>query len=180
MKAHACVRLTVKRMLSIIIFTHKRFYAQETASRPQVPGAPATGMPESSSRTGLRRTVSDPRVFRCARPRSGQVRNAAPGRDRRTAGEPISSRFWVFPALFLPSADEFPTGRPTGADAAKAGAQASSQAQRRGARIYPQARQQDPSLRPAVLASRIQDRYGITVHSRSIERALARSQKKPR
>src|SRR5438552_8496422 len=31
-----------------------------------------------------------------------------------------------------------------------------------------EARQQDPSLRPAVLASRIQDRYGITVHSRSI------------
>jgi transposase len=43
-----------------------------------------------------------------------------------------------------------------------------------------QARQEDPSLRPAVLASRIQDRYGITVHSRSIERALVRSQKKPR
>src|SRR5437016_4649089 len=43
-----------------------------------------------------------------------------------------------------------------------------------------EARQQDSSLRPAVLASRIQDRYGITVHSRSIERALARSQKKPR
>ena len=41
-------------------------------------------------------------------------------------------------------------------------------------------RQQDPSLRPAVLASRIQDRYGITVHSRSIERALARIQKKLR
>jgi transposase len=43
-----------------------------------------------------------------------------------------------------------------------------------------QARQEDPSLRPAVLASRIQSRYGITVHSRSIERALVRSQKKPR
>jgi transposase len=43
-----------------------------------------------------------------------------------------------------------------------------------------EARQQDPSLRPAALASRIQDRYGIAVHSRSIERALARSQKKPR
>ncbi len=42
------------------------------------------------------------------------------------------------------------------------------------------ARQEDPALRPAALASRIQDRYGITVHPRSIERALARSQKKPR
>jgi transposase len=43
-----------------------------------------------------------------------------------------------------------------------------------------EARQEDPALRPATLASRIQDRYGITVHPRSIERALARSQKKLR
>src|SRR5713226_4696011 len=41
-----------------------------------------------------------------------------------------------------------------------------------------QAQQEDPSLRPAALTSRIQDRYGITVHPRSIERALARRQKK--
>jgi transposase len=43
-----------------------------------------------------------------------------------------------------------------------------------------QARQEDPSLRPVALASRLQDRYGITVHPRSIERALMRRQKKPR
>src|SRR5216684_1701568 len=41
-----------------------------------------------------------------------------------------------------------------------------------------QAQQQDPSLRPAALVSRIQDRYGIAVHPRSIERALVRRQKK--
>src|SRR3954452_25104209 len=40
-----------------------------------------------------------------------------------------------------------------------------------------QARQQDSSLRPAELVSLVKDRYGITVHPRSIERALARSQK---
>jgi transposase len=43
-----------------------------------------------------------------------------------------------------------------------------------------QIRQEDPSLRLAAMVSRIQDRYGIAVHPRSIERALARSQKKPR
>jgi transposase len=43
-----------------------------------------------------------------------------------------------------------------------------------------QVRQEDPSLRLAALVSRIQDRYGIAVHPRSIERALARTQKKPR
>jgi len=43
-----------------------------------------------------------------------------------------------------------------------------------------EARQEDPALRLAALVSRIQDRFGITVHPRSIERALLRSQKKPR
>ena len=43
-----------------------------------------------------------------------------------------------------------------------------------------QIRQEDPSLRLAALVSRIQDRYGVAVHPRSIERALARRQKKPR
>ena len=43
-----------------------------------------------------------------------------------------------------------------------------------------EARQEDPSLHLPVLVSRIRDRYGISVHPRSIERALARSQKKPR
>ena len=43
-----------------------------------------------------------------------------------------------------------------------------------------QARQEDSSLRPADLAARVSDRYGISVHPRSIERAMVRSQKKLR
>ena len=43
-----------------------------------------------------------------------------------------------------------------------------------------QAQQQDSSLRPAALASLVQQRYGITVQPRSLERALTRSQKKLR
>jgi transposase len=43
-----------------------------------------------------------------------------------------------------------------------------------------QVQREDPSLRPAALASLVKDRYGITVHPRSIERALTRSQKKLR
>jgi transposase len=43
-----------------------------------------------------------------------------------------------------------------------------------------QAQQEDPSLRSVALASLVQDRYGITVHPRSIERAWTRSQKKLR
>ena len=43
-----------------------------------------------------------------------------------------------------------------------------------------QLREEDPSLRPADLATRLKRTYGITVHPRSIERALARSEKKLR
>jgi transposase len=37
---------------------------------------------------------------------------------------------------------------------------------------------EEPSLRTAELVSRIQERFGLTVHRRTIERALVRSQKK--
>lgn len=43
-----------------------------------------------------------------------------------------------------------------------------------------EARQEDPSLPLVALVLRIRNRYGIAVHPRSIERALARSQKKLR
>jgi len=43
-----------------------------------------------------------------------------------------------------------------------------------------QAQQEDPSLRPAALASLIKNRYGVSVHPRSVERALTRRQKKLR
>jgi transposase len=39
-------------------------------------------------------------------------------------------------------------------------------------------RSEDPSLRPPELARRIRARFGRTVHPRSVERALARREKK--
>ncbi len=41
-----------------------------------------------------------------------------------------------------------------------------------------QARAQDGSLRPVDLAQHVADRFAVTVHPRSIERALARQEKK--
>jgi hypothetical protein len=41
-----------------------------------------------------------------------------------------------------------------------------------------QVRAEDASLRPADLAGRVQQRFRRTVHPRSIERALARQEKK--
>ncbi len=43
-----------------------------------------------------------------------------------------------------------------------------------------QAQRENPSLRPPALVSLVKDRYDITVHPRSMERALTRSQKKLR
>jgi transposase len=43
-----------------------------------------------------------------------------------------------------------------------------------------QARQDDPSLSARDLTSRIHERFGVTVHPRTIERGLARDQKKRR
>src|SRR2546426_6643472 len=43
-----------------------------------------------------------------------------------------------------------------------------------------QLRQEDASLRPADWAARVKERFGITVHPRSVQRALVRHQKKPR
>jgi transposase len=40
-------------------------------------------------------------------------------------------------------------------------------------------RQRDPSLRGSALAQLLQQRFQLTMHPRSIERGLARSQKKP-
>ena len=41
-------------------------------------------------------------------------------------------------------------------------------------------RSSDPSIRPPELAAAVQKRFGITAHPRSIERALARQEKKRR
>jgi hypothetical protein len=43
-----------------------------------------------------------------------------------------------------------------------------------------QLRDADAALRPAQLAERVRERFGRTVHPRSVERALARREKKRR
>src|SRR5260370_42055344 len=126
--------LTARVYSSIIIFAHTS-HAQEAETRSQGSCSAATGLLGPPSRTGHRRTVSDSRVLRSPRPGSGEVRNAAPGANRRNASQPISSRLRVLTALLLPSAGYFPTGRPAGADAPEARAQASSQTHWRGARL---------------------------------------------
>ena len=49
-----------------------------------------------------------------------------------------------------------------------------------GLQFVRETRQQDPSLRTADLVSRIQERFHLAVHARTLERGWARSQKKRR
>src|SRR5580704_10262177 len=87
------VELTAILLCLIIKFTKTRWnlpHGQETQTRPQGSGA---------SSTGHRRIVSDQRVFRCPRSRPGQVRDAAPCRERRTAGKPGGGRLRILTAL---------------------------------------------------------------------------------
>src|SRR5215831_2487402 len=129
--------LTVAANWSIIMFTYRRrsSHAQETHPRSQAAGPSPTGHFASPSRTSHRRTVPDQRVFRCPRPGSGQVRDAAPRPERWAASKPRGCRLRVLAALLLPGAGDFPARRPAGADPAQTRAQASSQAHGRSARL---------------------------------------------
>jgi transposase len=48
------------------------------------------------------------------------------------------------------------------------------------AQFVAECRAQQPSVRSAELAERVQERFGVTVHPRTLERALLRQQKKGR
>jgi hypothetical protein len=102
-------------------------YGQEKQPRPQRSGASPTGLPESSSRRNYRRTVPDQQLFRCPGPRPGQIRNAAPCRERWSTGKPFGCGIRLLPSLLLSGAGCFSAGRPAGTDAAQARAEGSSQ-----------------------------------------------------
>src|ERR1035438_4599874 len=125
--------------MSIIILTkqlawwNRDPHGQETNPRSQNSGTPARGLFAPPSRAGHRRTVLDSRVFRSARPGSGQVRDATPGAKRGTSGEPVGSPLRLLPSLVLPSAGCVPAGRPAGIDATEARAEESAQTHRRSA-----------------------------------------------
>ena len=155
-------------------------HGQETNPRSQNPGTPARGLLAPPSRAGHRRTLFDSRVFRSPRPGSGQVRDATPGAKRGTSGEPLGSPLRLLPSLVLSSAVCVRAGRSAGTHATEAGAKKAHKLTAEVLAFVRQAQQEDPSLRPAALPSLVKDKYGITVHPRSIERALTRSQKKLR
>src|ERR1039458_5037157 len=133
------LRLTCNVYVIIIIFTVtlriRPLYGQETHPRSQGSRPSPTGLFEFSPRASHRRTVLDQRFLRCPRSRPGQIRDAAPGRERGPADKPGGGGLRVLAALLLPGAGYFPAGRPAGADATQARPQGSSQAHRRCARL---------------------------------------------
>jgi hypothetical protein len=170
----------------IITFTYQSAcwncdpHGQETNPRSQNPGTPARVLLAPPSRAGHRRTVSDSRVFRSPKPGSGQVRDATPGAKRRTSSEQSASHFGFSRPSFYQAQAAFEQGGLPALMPQKRGPKKAHKLTAEVLAFVRQAQQEDPSLRSVALASLVQDRYGITVHPRSIERAWTRSQKKLR
>jgi hypothetical protein len=91
---------------NIIIFTHRR----ATLSSKTATASPGRGA-EPESRRRHERTISAERVLRSRRFGSGQVRDAAPGGTRGTAGERSCPSLWLFQAFVLSGTSRFRRGR---------------------------------------------------------------------
>lgn len=84
----------------IIIFT----YLNGRSAAGQTIIAPPAGHPESSPGRGPARELSQPRLFRSGGSAPGQIRDAATGRYRRTAGQPDSQGVRFLAAIVLSGA----------------------------------------------------------------------------
>lgn len=97
-------------------------------------------------------------------------------------GQPISksaSAFGVSRPTFYQAKIAFERGGLPALLPKKPGPRRSHKLSAKVVRFIEQLLDADPSLRPVELGTRVRERFGIKVHPRSIERALARQKKKP-
>ena len=164
--------------VSIIIFTVllDSFQGAHGRQECQTRNASTTGDFEPSSEACPRRAISSGRFFRSARSDPGQVRDAAPSADRRPVCDGRIGELRFFTAIFLPSVIGLRarrTGRP---GAAQARSEQAHKLTEEVLTFIGEMRQKEPSVGLPDLVKLIQDRFGIRVHPRSIERSLLRHQ----
>src|SRR5437879_2134091 len=100
-------RLDIGSTMGIIIFTITAVLtsgdvdAETPTGRPQTPSPAPTRNTQPAPAGRDRRAVRQRGVLRCARFGSGQVRNAAPRRERWTFGLGRCRCVWVLPAVVL-------------------------------------------------------------------------------
>lgn len=96
-------KLDIAFDMSIIIFTYlpSDLRGAHGQARYQAPNTPTTGNLEPAVQRCPRRTLSPERILRPSRLGPGQVREAAPSRDRRPVGDGGGSPFRFFATVLL-------------------------------------------------------------------------------
>lgn len=118
----------------VIKFTYLRqLRASQGRQLEQAGSATATGMFEPSPRASAGPAVPTKRVFRCARPGPGQVRDVAPRADRAANCQSSSCRLWIFSPYLLSGRVGFSNSGTARFDSRKTWAAESAQANRRSA-----------------------------------------------
>lgn len=123
---------------SIIIFTLRLGHIPPTDGRPgpQTPDASTTGNAEPAPESRTRRVVSPGRFLRRSRSGPGQVRDAAPGTDRRQVCDRCGRELWLFPAIFLSGTIGLRAKRSCRSGAPQTRPQAGAQTYRRDPHIH--------------------------------------------
>ena len=148
--------------------------------RDDAQDAGAGGVPdaESAPGEGHRPGVRSGRVLRPGGPGAGQVRDGAPGRNRRHCRPARAAAAFGFSRQSLYAARaalrRAGAGRP---DPGKPGPKSGHKLTGEVVSQLEELLAADPRLRPADLAAAAGQRFGVSVHPRSVERALQRRRK---
>lgn len=162
----------------IIIFTSIRgAHHATTQERPQDQRFARTRMLTSSPGENLRRPVYSQRFLRPTRSVAGQVRDAAPCPGRRSLDQSGGCQLWPVAPVLLPSASGLRGGWPTGPVAQKPGPRRAHKLSEEIVEALRTMQDQTSGMNTAILADQVRERFGVSVHPRSIERALARQEK---
>ena len=153
--------------------------SKATAGR-QDPG-PARGRGlASASRGRPRRRLCEPSVLRPARPRAGQVRDGAPAPGRWTAGDRDRRALRGQPPDVLPDRGRVRGARDPGLVPLRPGPKGAHKCTE-AVVDYVERWRAGEDVRPdEPLTAAVARRFGISVHARSLDRAVARRKKKPR
>ena len=168
--------------VSIIIFTVllDSFRGAHGRQGCQTRNASTTGDFEPSSEACPRRAISSGRFFRSARSDPGQVRDAAPSADRRPVCDGRIGELRFLRPSFYQALSAFEQDGLAGLVPHKRGPKQAHKLTEEVLTFIGEMRQKEPSVRLPDLVKLIQERFGIRVHPRSIERSLLRHQKKLR
>jgi hypothetical protein len=146
----------------------------------QGPGLAGARSAPPQAGPGSRSDLPAQRVLRPARPGDGQVRDDPPGAGGAPAGQRGGQGLRLFAGGAVPGDGRLPEGGLAGPAATPAWPKAANKLTDAVLEFIDRQRAADGGLRAPALAKMVQEHLGLSVHPRSIERALARRAKKGR